>query len=184
MTPGPDPRRGLALVGSRGSGKSTVGRLLAGRLGRPFVDADVELEARAGRSIGAIFAESGEAAFRDLEEDLLRDLVERGDGSVLATGGGVVIRPANREALKRLGFVAWLAADPAVLADRLRTDPALATRPALTAAGTLGEIAEVLAARTPLYREVADVVIATEGRSAEQVAAAVLDAWREAEGVC
>jgi shikimate kinase len=165
---------GLALVGYRGTGKTTVGRLLAERLGRPFVDADRELEARAGRPIRAIFAEEGEPAFRDLEEATLRDLAAR-PGVVLATGGGVVLRGPNRRALRRFGFVVWLTASPDVLAGRLRDDGG--GRPALTAAGPLAEIAAVLEARTPLYREVADAVVETEGRTPAQVADAVLAAW-------
>ena len=163
----------LALVGARGAGKTTVGRLVADRLGWRFLDADRVLEARAGRPVAAIFAAEGEAAFRDLEEAVLGDLA--GEGSlVLATGGGAVLRASNRAALRRLGFVAWLDAPPEVLADRLRADPT--ERPALTAAGTLAEVAAVLAARAPLYRAVADAVIDTAGRTPAQVAAAVLDA--------
>ena len=99
---------------------------------------------------------------------------------VLATGGGVVLRESNRRALKRFGFVVWLRADPNVLAGRLANDPAVIGRPALTAAGTLAEIAEVLESRTPLYREAADAVVETEGRTPEAVADAVLEAARAA----
>jgi len=172
-TPAP---RGVVLVGYRGTGKSTVGRIVAARLGRPFVDADNALEARVGRSIRSIFEEDGEAAFRDHEEAVLADLTSR-PGHVLATGGGAVLREANRAALKRFGLVVWLKADPDVLAGRLRQNQSgVSTRPALTAAGTLGEIAEVLRVRTPFYRDVADVEVATDGSTPEQVAEAVLSA--------
>jgi shikimate kinase len=172
VNPGPDPP-GLSLIGLRGTGKSTVGRLLAGRLGRGFADADVELEARAGRPIRAIFAEDGEPAFRDWEERVITELTAR-PGLVLATGGGVVLRPANRERLRAYGPVVWLAAAPEVLAARLAADArGVADRPALTAAGTLAELAEVLRAREPLYRGLADLVVATDGRTPEQVADAV-----------
>lgn len=174
-----DSRQGLALVGLRGTGKSTVGRILASRLGRPFADADLELEARAGRSIATIFAESGEPEFRDWEERVLAELTRRVD-LVLATGGGVVLRETNRRRLREFGRVAWLAADPQVIAARLRSNPSgVAGRPALTAAGTLDELAAVLDARTPLYREVADLVIQTDTMSVDQVGAAILDAWPE-----
>lgn len=173
-----EPGRGLALVGYRGTGKSSVGRLVAARLGRPFFDADLELEARAGRPIREIFAEDGEAAFRDLEQAVLADLCTR-PGIVLACGGGAVIRPSNRESLRRLGFVAWLTAPPEELARRLRADRrGLAVRPALTAAGTLEEIRSVLAERTPLYEAAADAAVETLGRSTRQVATAVVAAWR------
>jgi shikimate kinase len=174
MTAHPAGPRGLALVGARGTGKTTVGRLVAARLGRPFADADQELERRAGRTIAAIFAAQGEPAFRVLEETILGELTTR-DGLVLATGGGAVLREANRRALRRLGRVVWLTAAPDLLADRLRRDPA--GRPALTAAGTLDEIAAVLVARLPLYRAVADVTVDTAGRSPDEVADAVLAAW-------
>lgn len=164
---------GLALVGYRGTGKSTIGRLTAGLLGRQFLDADAVLEARLGRSIRSIFEADGEVVFRDEEEAVLADLTSKYRQTVLATGGGAVLRPANREALRRFGHVVWLRADPAVLAGRLRHD---SDRPALTAAGTLAEIADVLAAREPLYREVAATVIETDGRSPPEVARLILAA--------
>ena len=172
MTPGGG--RGLALVGYRGTGKSTVGRIVAARLGWPFADADREVEARAGRPIRALFEADGEPAFRALEAEVIADLCARGP-LVLATGGGAVLRPANRAALRDLGFVAWLRADPATLADRLRRSPG--DRPPLTAAGLLGEIEAVLAARAPLYAEVAHAVVEAAGRPPGEVAAAVLAGW-------
>jgi shikimate kinase len=178
MSDNPQHRQGLALVGMRGSGKSTVGRILAGRLERPFVDADVELEARVGRPIATLFAEEGEPSFRDWEERVVSLLTAEHPGAVLATGGGVVLREANRKALRAFGFVVWLRADPSVAAARLEADGrGLAARPALTAAGTLAEIADVLEARMPLYREVADAVVDTSGRTADEVADAIHSLW-------
>jgi shikimate kinase len=169
-------RRGLVLVGYRGTGKSTVGGLLAPRLGLPFVDADATLEARFGRTIAAIFAERGEQVFRDWEEQVLADLTAAGP-SILASGGGAVVRESNRQAMRRFGDVVWLSAEPPVLLARLGSDPeGVAGRPALTASGTLAEIADVLAARVPLYRAVADAVVATDGRTPAEVAEAVLAA--------
>jgi len=179
----PLPEEGLALVGYRGTGKTSVGRGLAHRLGRRFVDSDREVEARAGLSIREIFAEGGEPSFREWEALVLLDLTAQPGGAIVATGGGAVIREENRKALRRYGFVAWLAADPETLARRLRASRwGVDDRPSLTAAGTLGEIAEVLEARTPLYREVADAVVDTAGRTPEQVADAVLEAWAGGEG--
>jgi shikimate kinase len=164
------------LVGYRGTGKTTVGRLLAERLDWRFADADQEVEARAGRPIARIFAEDGEAAFRDLEEEVLADLVAL-PNIVIATGGGAILRPSNRELLRSLGFVAWLTADAETLSQRIARDPRrVETRPALTAAGTLDEIADVLAARLPHYREVADLEVGTAGRSCREVADAVIRA--------
>ncbi|HEX8202079.1 MAG TPA: shikimate kinase [Isosphaeraceae bacterium] len=172
-TPAPR-RRNLALIGARGTGKTSVGRIVADRLGLPFVDADAELERTVGRSIAAIFAEGGEAAFRDLEEETLGALTAR-DGLVLATGGGAVLRAANRRALREFGLVAWLMAEPGVLAERLRRDAG--GRPALTEAGLLAEIAAVLEARVPLYQEVADAALDTTGLSPAEVAAVIVSVW-------
>jgi shikimate kinase len=173
---------GLVLIGYRGTGKSTVGRILAERSGRRLVDCDREIEARSGRSIRSIFAESGEPSFRDWEERTLAELTAEAPGAILATGGGAVLRESNRWRLRDFGFVAWLTADPGELARRLEADGAgLAERPALTAAGTIDEIARVLAARTPLYQELADLVIPTDGRDPRDVAEAVLGCWRLAE---
>jgi shikimate kinase len=168
----PRPGSGVALVGYRGTGKSTVGRLLAERLNRPFQDADHALEARAGRSIREIFAEHGEPAFRDEEEATLRELVEQSD-LVLATGGGVILRESNRALLRQFGTVVWLTANEDVLGSRLCTDDA-GLRPALTQAGLLAEIATVLKQRTPLYREVADLVVDTSQKTPFQVVDEIL----------
>src|SRR4051812_17648318 len=105
----PPPR--LFLIGYRGTGKSTVGPLLAAALGWEFADADDLIEAAAGRSVADIFAAEGEAGFRDREAAALAELC-RGERRVVATGGGAVLRPANRELLAASGFVAWLTAPP------------------------------------------------------------------------
>jgi shikimate kinase len=171
--------RGLVLIGYRGSGKSTVGRIVAGRLTRPFVDTDCELELQTGRSIAALFSEGGEVAFRDREERALAEVTTRFPEAIIATGGGAVLREANRRRIREFGFVAWLSAPPDELARRLEADQENhGSRPALTAAGTIAEIVHLLAARAPIYREVADAVVETEGRSPETVAAAVIDCWR------
>jgi shikimate kinase len=178
MSPEPQHRRGLVLVGMRGTGKSTVGRILAGRMARPFVDADVELEEMVGRPIATLFAEEGEPSFRDREERILSELATRQPGAILATGGGVVLREANRKVLRSFGFVVWLRADPAGAAARLRADSrGVAQRPALTPAGTLAEIADVLEARLPLYQEVSDAWVDTGGRTADEVSEAILHLW-------
>jgi shikimate kinase len=170
--------KGLVLVGYRGTGKSTVGRLLAKRTGRPFVDADDEIEARAGRSIRTIFEESGEPAFRDWEERVLREVAEAQPGSILATGGGAILREVNRRVLRSFGLVVWLRAEPLVLARRLEEDARTrSTRPALTSAGAIDEIADVLTVRTPLYEEVAHVSVETEGKPAHEVADWILETW-------
>jgi shikimate kinase len=172
------PRKNLALIGYRGCGKSRVGRRLADRLGLAFADADIELERRAGRPIAAIFQSDGEPAFRDLEESTLADLSATHRG-ILATGGGAILRPSNRERLRDWGFVVWLQATPAAIRSRLSraTD-----RPSLTGRGFLDEIEEVLAARSSLYAETADVAIDTTGLEPDAVEAAIIASWRQAEG--
>jgi shikimate kinase len=166
------------LIGARGTGKSTVGRLLAQRVSRTFLDLDHEIEARVGRPIRAIFSERGELAFRDWEEGALAAVTEANPRGILATGGGAVLREVNRRRIRAFGFVVWLTADPVELARRLEADPrGLADRPALTAAGTLPEIAQVLHERSPLYRNLADAVVDTGGKSLEEVVDAVLGAW-------
>lgn len=178
MSPMPHNRQGLALIGTRGTGKSTVGRILAERLVRPFLDADVELEEKLGRSIAAIFAADGELLFRDWEERVLSDLITAHPGAILATGGGVVLRATNRAALRSFGLVVWLWTDPAEAAARLQADRrGVDQRPALTSRGTLAELASVLETRSPLYKATADAVVDTSGRSPTDVAEAIIKLW-------
>jgi shikimate kinase len=163
------------LVGARGSGKTTVARLLAGRLGWSWVDADEVLEARAGQSIRAVFEAEGEAGFREREAEVLAELAQR-SRHIIATGGGVVLREANRTLLRR-GRVVWLTADADTLWCRMQGDRTTAERrPALTVGGRV-EVAEVLRVREPLYRACADLVVATAGRLPEEVAAEIVAAW-------
>ncbi len=177
-SPPSTPKKGLALVGYRGTGKSTVGRILARGLNRPLVDSDLEVEVRAGRSISEIFADCGEPVFRDLEERALVELTEMFPTAIVATGGGAVLRESNRRRLRDFGFVVWLRTDPGELARRLATDHrGLAERPALTPAGTLDEITQVLAVREPFYQGLADTVIETGDKTPDEVAAAILGCW-------
>jgi shikimate kinase len=176
LMPRPRPGRGLALVGYRGTGKSTVGRLLAGTLNRKFVDVDVEIEARSGRSIAAIFARSGELVFRDWEERTMAELFEQYPEAVVATGGGSVMREGNRSRIRAFGHVVWLMADADLLARRLLADErGQESRPALTSRGMIEEIADVLRERAPIYEGLADLVVETGGKSPEQVAVAILE---------
>jgi shikimate kinase len=167
----------ILLIGPRGSGKTTVGRALAARLGWAFADADEHVEAAAGQTIAAIFAAEGEAGFRDREAAALAELCGHTD-HVVATGGGAVLRPANRELLRRSGFVVWLDVTPEVAWARLQADPTTAARrPNLTAAGGLEEVRTLIAARGPLYRQTAHVVIPAGAPSPDAAAAAIIRAW-------
>jgi shikimate kinase len=170
------------LIGYRGTGKSTVGQRVAERLGYPFFDTDVEIERRAGRSITEIFADEGEASFRTLEAAALDDL-SRGSKAVLALGGGAVLRPGNRAKFKARGRTAWLVARPETMWQRILDDQASGQRrPNLTAAGGLAEVVEVLARRLPVYRECADWVVDTEGRTLDDVAGQIVELVRGAAG--
>jgi len=160
----------LLLIGYRGTGKSAVARLVAERLGWRWLDADVELERRAGKSIAVIFQEDAEKAFRDLESEVLAELV-RLDRHVLALGGGVVLRPENRAIIQQAGKAVWLTADPETIQARVVADPTTAARrPNLTTSGGLDEIRQLLAQREPFYRECARIVIDTAGRALGEVA--------------
>jgi len=148
-----------ALVGMPGSGKTTVGRHLARRLDLPFVDMDQRLEQRLGSSIRTYFEQCGEEAFRDHEQALLAELAQEPGPMVLSTGGGAVLREANRAALRR-GFdqVLYLRATPEDILRRVRHDQ---NRPLLQVADPLARLRELYRVRDPLYREVAHHVVET-----------------------
>ena len=140
-----------------GSGKSTVGRQLGRRLRLPFFDSDHAIEQRLGCSIRDYFAQQGEDAFRDVEQETLAELVT-GPPCVLATGGGSVLRAANREALRAHGHVVYLRSSPEDLYRRLRHDT---QRPLLQVADPLGKLRTLHAERDPLYREAAHFTVET-----------------------
>ena len=166
--------RPLFLIGPRGSGKTTVARLLAERLVCPWRDTDAVISARMDKTIRAIFEEEGEAAFRQYESAVLADLC-RGAPAVIATGGGIVTVAANRELLKASGHVVWLTAEPGTLWQRIQKDAATTEqRPALTALTGLEELRAVLAAREPWYRECAEFAIDTTGQTPEDVTQRIL----------
>ncbi|MDA8259138.1 MAG: shikimate kinase [Betaproteobacteria bacterium] len=144
-----------------GAGKTTVGRQLARRLQRAFVDADHEIEARTGVRIPLIFDIEGEQGFRDREARVIAELANESN-LIVATGGGAVLRPENRVALKQGGTVVYLRATPRLLFERTRLDP---NRPLLQVADPMQKIEELFAQRDPLYREVADLVINSLGGS-------------------
>lgn len=166
----------IFLIGYRCSGKTTVGPLVAERLGWTFADADVLLEARAGKSIARIFADDGESHFRDLEEAELIELA-RSPNRVISTGGGAILREANRDRMRTRGFVAWLDAPAELLWERIQADPKSSrNRPNLTAAGGLQEVRTMLAVREPLYRATAHAAFPAD-RSPESLADAIVQVW-------
>lgn len=167
-TPSPSAADLVFLVGYRCTGKTTIARLLAERLGWKSIDADEVLEAQAGRSIQQIFVDEGEPGFRNREYAVLRELcwLER---KVVATGGGVVIRPENRKRMKDAGAVVWLTADVDTICARLQADASTESRrPPLTVGGR-AEVVELLRGREPLYREIAHFTLSSVGRTPEQV---------------
>jgi shikimate kinase len=140
-----------------GGGKSTVGRQLAKQLGWPFIDSDTEIEKRLGTSIRAFFDSHGEDAFRDIEQAVIAEIAGRSP-CVLATGGGAVLREANREALRRSGTVLYLRSSPEELFRRLKHDT---QRPLLQVRDPLKRLRELHQQRDPLYRKTAHFVIET-----------------------
>ena len=162
----------IYLTGYRGTGKTTVAALISQQLGTDWVDLDVVIEAKAGRTIDQIFAEGGEALFRDWESRCLQELaVGASDDSVVALGGGAILRRANRDVIKATGVCIWLTAKPETILARMDVDATTAQRrPALTNLSPLDEIRALLDAREPLYREAADWMISTDDRSPGQIA--------------
>lgn len=146
---------GVVLLGLRGSGKTTLGRLLADRLWGKCVDTDELIVRVAGKSIADIFANVGESGFRDLEEVALREALAS-KPEVISAGGGIVLREANRTLLKSSSYKrVYLRCEPSELHRRVLADPTSGTsRPQLTAAGGLEEIEQLMRDREPLYREV------------------------------
>jgi shikimate kinase len=166
----------LFLIGLRGSGKSTVARLVARQLGWDWLDADDVLEKRYGQSIRAIFAAEGEAGFRAKESAVLAELCQL-RRHVIATGGGVILCERNRALLRTSGCVVWLTADVETLWRRVQTDAATSERrPPLTVGGR-AEMEEMLRLRGPLYRQCADWVVQTAGRTPDEIAAEILQ-WK------
>jgi shikimate kinase len=166
------------LIGARGSGKSTVARLLARELGWSWLDADEELEKRYRQTIRAIFAAEGEASFRDKEANVLEELC-RLRRYVIATGGGVVLREGNRRTMRSSGRVLWLNADVETLWRRVQGDASTAERRPPLSVGGRAEIEEILRLREPLYRQCADGIVDTSGRTVEEIVAEIVRWLRE-----
>lgn len=167
--------RNIYIVGPMGAGKSTVGRHLARALQKQFIDCDRELEEHTGASISLIFELEGEAGFRKRESRMLRELAERED-VVLATGGGVVLDEANRTLLGSRGFVIYLSAPMDLLAERTSRDR---SRPLLQTDDPRGSLEEIVRERDPLYRQLADMVVTTDHRSARHVAREIVKRFSE-----
>lgn len=175
--PGGDAPCSIILVGMMGAGKTTIGRQLAHALDRQFLDLDHEMEARCGVRVALIFDIEGEAGFRRRETALL-DECSQYRGMVLATGGGAVLAPENRQVLKERGIVVYLRAGVDELFRRVARDR---TRPMLKASDPRQRIADLLAQREPLYEEVADVTLDTGAMPVAQVVRNLLPYLKEFE---
>ena len=170
--------RNLILVGLPMSGKTVVGRRVAGRLGLEFRDTDALVVQQCGRTVAQIFRDEGEARFRDLETDALRAAC-RLDGAVIATGGGTVLREENRRLMAEAGLVVWLNASPEAAYKRLRESRAGVERPLLTGSDPLVRIEELRVQRAPLY-SLADLAVPSDGLALDEVVARIVEGWRKA----
>ena len=157
--------RNIILVGPMGAGKTTIGKQLAQQLGREFYDSDRVIEEHTGADIPLIFELEGEKGFRKREKNILLELTQKED-IILATGGGAVLDPANRKQLRKNGFVIYLNAPLAQLINRTAKDK---NRPLLQTADPGKKMQEILEVRDPLYREVADVIVETDGSPVRNV---------------
>jgi shikimate kinase len=167
----------IFLIGYRGAGKTTVAKLLAEKLGWGWIDADALLEKLADRSIREIFAEDGEASFRNLEAGVMKQHCTQFDKHVIATGGGVVLREENRTLMKQ-GVVVWLKAPAEVLWQRMQNDATTRERRPDLAQGGLAEIEELLRVREPLYEACQKLTIDAGSQTPQEIAAAI-HAWTQ-----
>ena len=166
----------IVLIGYRGTGKSVVGELLAARLRMQCINMDAEIVKRAGMSIPEIVEKYGWQKFRDMESEEARELAGL-DNIVIDTGGGVIERPENIEALKTNSCIFWLKASVDAIVSRIQGDT---ERPALTAGKTFTEeVTEVLEQRIPKYKSAAQHKIDTDGLTPEQVADRIIKIWKE-----
>ena len=163
--------KNIVLIGFMGTGKSSVGKILAKRLNRIWVDIDLRIEESQKRKIADIFEKEGEAHFRQLEKEMVQE-VSVGTGLVITTGGGVVMDPGNMEALSKTGLVIALAAKPETIFQRVKDSR---HRPLLKGGDLMEEIRRLLSLRQPYY-EKASAIFQTDGKNAAEVAAAIADA--------
>jgi len=165
----------IALIGYRGTGKSTIARLLAKELGMQLVELDRVIDDHMGEKIPEIVAKFGWEKFRSLETELLADTIKK-DNTVFDLGGGVIEREENRKLIAENCFVVWLKADPATIIARIKD---ATHRPSLTGKTFVDEVPDVLARREPLYQSVARVEIDTKDKTPEELAQEIIQAVKK-----
>jgi len=168
---GKEPGGNVVLIGFMGSGKSTIGIRLSYQLRYVLEDTDKLIEARAGKSVSDIFAREGEAAFRQMETELLEKLAEKRGQRIYSVGGGTPVRAVNRPLLKKLGTVVYLRTRPETVYERLKGDT---TRPLLQGEDPLGKIRRLMAEREEAYIETADVVLDVDELTVDQAVERVI----------
>ena len=169
-------RKTIILIGYMGCGKSTIGTKAAKALGTKFVDTDEWIEEQEGMKISELFAQKGEAYFRQKETKVLCDLKKEPKGMVLSTGGGLPIKEENAKLLKQLGIVVYLKAEVDTLVERLKEDT---TRPLLKEGDLREKIERMLEVRNPIYEKVADVILQTDTMSIYETICCLERLWKE-----
>ncbi|MBK1831843.1 shikimate kinase [Verrucomicrobiaceae bacterium R5-34] len=168
--------RNIVLVGFMGCGKSTLGRVLHQKLSYPLIDTDHVIEEQAGKSVAEIFADEGEDAFRSMETQLLQSLLDDElNHHIISTGGGMVLRPENRELLQQLGFVVWLFCSAEETYERTSRNN---NRPLLQCNDPMGLISHMLSDRTPLYEDASHLKISTSGLEFDEISCGILESAR------
>lgn len=165
-------KQNTILIGFMGAGKTTVGKALAERCGMPLLDTDQLITAKAGMTIPEIFELSGEDGFRRIETEVLADLLEHTDHTVISVGGGLPLREENRALLSRLGTVVYLDVSEETVWDRLKDET---DRPLLQVDNVVDKIREMLLCRRPIYEQAAHLTVRADGRSPGQIAAEIAE---------
>lgn len=169
----------IFLIGFMGAGKSTIARTLQRKLGFPLVEMDERIVQEQGMSINDIFAQYGEAHFRDIESQLVVDLGKQ-EPSVVSCGGGVVVRPENTQNMKKSGRIVLLKASPETIFERVKNST---DRPILNGHMNVEYIAELMEKRRALYEEAADITIQTDGKTREQICEEIIGKLRDTNEV-
>lgn len=165
----------LILIGIMGSGKTSIGKEISRSIGLPLIDTDAIIEEQAATTINNIFAEHGEDHFRNLETELIRSLASLPAPHIISTGGGIVIRPENRDLLKKLGYVIWLNADIDVLFERVQRH---SHRPLLHTPDPKGTLQNLMDQRMSWYNDSAHLAIDTSNLTIEEIAIGIIESAR------